>query len=176
MAQLPLAPTTVGDALCSNPPSSGLASSGRGWSGFMQACRADGMHSLSVFSDVLSQLESGHRGDIYTMEICNCCQSAPSFFKGARWYTSHNWPPARSGALRGGKGATGFFVFTPKRARGSDRGRKDLSPLTREPGRFFSLTEHQHQAGCHEPTDGFSPDPSPEPECGVGCPEEHRLC
>lgn len=75
-------------ALLSNPPSSGLDSSGQGWSGFMQACRADGMHSLSVFSDVLSQLESGHRVDIYTMEICKCCQSAPSFFKGARWYTS----------------------------------------------------------------------------------------
>lgn len=122
-------------------------------------------HSLKVatFKGIFTPWKSANAASQHLLSL-----------RGRGGIPAHDWPPVRSGALRGGNGATGFFVFKPKRARGSDRGREDLSPLTREPGRFFSLTEHhQHQAGCHEPTDGVSPDPSLEPECGVCCPEEH---
>lgn len=104
----------------------------QGWSSLSLACRADCMHSTSVLGDVLSQLESGpgggylHPGNPQTPPIS-------TFFsvRGRGGIAAHDWLPARSGgALRGGKGATGFFVFVPERERGSDRGREggSLSP------------------------------------------------
>lgn len=57
----------------------GVGFNQRGWSRLTLACRADCTHSVRSVM-LCWQLESGHGGDIYTMEICNPLPISTFFF------------------------------------------------------------------------------------------------